>query len=435
MNTQTQLSGPVKIIAQITWLALTGFILVSFAIGIPVRYHSLLTSVGEINITSIFGVPPFMEAATTARLDLEEMQALQSLGLSIEFYAGYMVVFDIALVLIGSAIGFLIFWRRNQDWVALWFSFIIVLLGTNGTSMVVPSLAFKWVGWIPIITWFGVLGMISNVHILFISPDGRFVPGWSKILAAGCTGILIGSGIFGSMFFQLESMVAFAVFFTTTPIWFAVILAGIFSQVYRYVRVSDSAQRQQTKWVTAGLAAVAVGFGFNVIFLGLTNFYPGLPRVVLNLVRAPLVNLWMVFLPICLAIAIFRYRLWDIDVIIRRTLQYSLLTGLLALVYFSGVSLLQALFSAVSGQQSPAAVVLSTLAIAALFNPLRRRVQDFIDRRFYRQKYNAEKALAEFAAAARSETDLEQLSARLITTVQETLQPEKVKLWIRTRKS
>ena len=120
----------------------------------------------------------------------------------------------------------------------------------------------------------------------------------------------------------------------------------------------------------------------------------------------------------------------DIDIIIRRTLQYSVLSGLLALTYFGLIVVLQGIFTAVSGQSSAVALVLSTLAIAGLFLPLRRRVQDFIDRRFFRKKYNAAKVVAEFAATCRDETDLDTLTARLVEVVDETMQPESVTLWL-----
>jgi len=117
--------------------------------------------------------------------------------------------------------------------------------------------------------------------------------------------------------------------------------------------------------------------------------------------------------------------------LIRRTLQDTLVSGRLALVYLGGITLLQAIFTSLSGQQSSLAIALSTLAIAALFNPVRKRVQEFIDRRFYRRKYNAEQALAEFAAAARNETDLVKITERLTGTVQETIRPQRVSLWIK----
>jgi len=142
--------------------------------------------------------------------------------------------------------------------------------------------------------------------------------------------------------------------------------------------------------------------------------------------------LFTISLPLTMAIAIMRYRLWDIDLVVRRTLQYGLLTGLLALTYFTGIVILQNILSPLTGSgNSPIVIVITTLGIAALFNPLRRRVQDFIDRRFYRRKYDAEKALHGFATIARDEVDVDRLSIALLGVIEETTQPEHISLWIK----
>ncbi len=195
----------------------------------------------------------------------------------------------------------------------------------------------------------------------------------------------------------------------------SVVGLGLLSQVIRFRRGSK-VERQQTKWVTfimaVWLAAVIPIFMFPEI------------RTVVVLFLSPI-------LPLGIAVPILRYRVWDIDLIIQRTLVYTLLTLTLGTVYFGSVVLLQQLISGVTGQQPSAAIVISTLVIAALFRPVRRRLQSFIDRRFYRRKYDAAQTLANFAAKVRDEVNVDRLTAELLHVIERTIQPESVSLWLR----
>ncbi len=193
--------------------------------------------------------------------------------------------------------------------------------------------------------------------------------------------------------------------------------AGI--QVYRYLRVYNPVQRQQTKWL---VFAFSVNMVLLVLFLAIGGLVPAVnqPDSPYRLARVTMTFVFFLLMPLSIGIAILRYRLWDIDVIINRTLVYSTLTAMLALVYAGLVIVLQFLLHGLTGQaaENPLAVVASTLVIAALFNPLRRRIQAFIDRRFYRRKYDAARTLEAFSATMRDEVDLNQLSEQLVAVVQ-----------------
>jgi hypothetical protein len=180
-------------------------------------------------------------------------------------------------------------------------------------------------------------------------------------------------------------------------------------------------ERQQIKWLAYFAILMFVGFAFvGAGFFGGWIYWG-------ELLSSAAFNC----LPVGVGIAILKYRLYDIDLLINRTLVYGALTGILALVYLGGVVALQALFRYLTGQGSQLAIVASTLAIAALFGPLRRRIQAFIDRRFYRRKYDVTKTLEAFSAKLRDETDLDALSDDLVTVVRETMQPAHVSLWLR----
>jgi hypothetical protein len=195
------------------------------------------------------------------------------------------------------------------------------------------------------------------------------------------------------------------------------LVLALVSVVVRYLRSGD-VQRQQIKWLMLATALSALMVFFEEITgIELDTEVPFAVSIAL--------------FPSAIAVAIFRYRLYDIDVIINRALVYGVLSASLALVYIGGVVGLQGLLSPLFGEGNQFAVVASTLAIAALFNPLRRRIQSFIDRRFYRHKYDAQKTLESFGVRLRQETDLDTLGGDLVSVVRETMQPEHVALWLR----
>jgi hypothetical protein len=217
--------------------------------------------------------------------------------------------------------------------------------------------------------------------------------------------------------------------------FFVIIMAAAFSQVYRYVKVSTPIERQQTKWVVVGLfGALALMTIWFVLILFYPPDQPSPARIYALMIGVPLIAACGLLLPFSLAFSILRYRLWDIDNLINRGLVYGALTLVLALVYFGSIVILQSLFRSLTGQETPLVIVISTLAIAALFQPLRSRLQDTVDRRFYRSRYDAERTLETFAETVRDEVDLNNLYATLLKVTDEALQPASVSLWLPERR-
>jgi hypothetical protein len=214
-----------------------------------------------------------------------------------------------------------------------------------------------------------------------------------------------------------------------SPVQLSVLLLGGVAAASVVVgrRGARRVERQQIKWLlyVGPIFFVASGLHIGFYYFWLAEGSLGLWASYLLVIVGGL------SVPTAIGVAILRYRLYEIDLIVNRTLVYGSLSAMLVALYFGGIVVLQRVFVALTGQQSTLAVVVSTLAIAALFNPLRRRVQGFVDRRFYRKKYDARKTLEAFSAKLRDKTDLEALNNDLVGVVRETMQPAHVSLWLR----
>jgi hypothetical protein len=280
--------------------------------------------------------------------------------------------------------------------------------------------------------WWTLLVFVPTTFLLLLFPDGRLPsPRWRPV--AWCAGLGIGGFVVGYALnagplgdfpmvanpYGIDSPAVRVVAVAAALVVGGCMVASAISVIVR-ARRAGRVERQQIKWLAYG-GAVVVG----TIFLG------GLISIWSVPVSIAVITVALLGLPVITGIAIVRYRLYDIDVIINRTLVYGSLTVMLGATYYGGVVLLQQLLRVLTGQGSTLAIVASTLTIAALFNPLRHRVQAIVDRRFYRKKYDAAKTLEDFSARLRDETDLNALSKDLVGVVRETMQPAHVSLWLR----
>ncbi len=351
-----------------------------------------------------------------------------------------------AALLAFPTVGALVASRRSGNAIGWLFCVVGVLFG-------VQSAAYGWgvyalltrpgalpgaelAAWLS--TWLFVPALFCiPVYLFLLFPDGRPVSRrWRPVAwlaGAGLLATTLGNALSpgrldGPPFETVENPAGLAGgsealnLTTVLGYWLtlgSILLAGV-SLVLRFRRAGGP-ERQQLKWFASAAALFAAT---TIVY---TFFLAGVAE------QAGQISTLLAFagIPIAVGIAILRHQLYDIDILINRTLVYGSLTVSLALVYFGGIVVLQRAFVTFTGQQSTLAVVVSTLAIAALFSPLRRRVQGFVDRRFYRRKYDAAKTLEAFSAKLRDETDLDALNEDLVSVVRETMQPSHVSLWLR----
>ena len=363
------------------------------------------------------------------QLTMAEVRALRELGISHQLYAGYVTGAE-AFILTWTALGVFIFLRRSDEWIGLLVSMALIAIGIYGFSTNVNLLTNQTPALAPLFNTLSAISGAPMVLLFFVFPDGRFVPRWTRYVAIPLVVLALADPLLAFVVPPMENAPG-------TVAWLAVLLTGIvvgtIAQILRFRSHSNLEQRQQTKWVVLGFLALTLVAVTWSITVELYPPSPGPGRLYFNLLILPILVLLPLALPITMTLSILRYRLFDIDIVIKRTAVYGALTISILIIYFVTVLALQSAFRALTGQGDQLAIVASTLLIAALFNPLRRRIQTGVNRRFFRGDYDASLALNSFAESVQDEVDLERMQAALLSTVEETMQPSSVSLWLKER--
>jgi hypothetical protein len=399
--------------ARTAYVVLTGSAIFLFVISLPAYYSQMQI------------ICPTLPGCTfSGQLSRGTLPWFQSVHISVSAYDASLLALATLHALLSLIIGVLIVWRlwgKSNELLGLLTSFVLILGGTianaNGDftnfSPATPLL-LDIIGGIGFFLYWPALGMV-----LLTFPTGRFAPRWTWIVILLW---IIQIPLYGLLEHEASPLLFAAERLLVWGSSFAVLF-------YRYRHLYNHVQRQQTKWLLYGLVP------FYLVYL-LYEALQSIPALntpdSLYLVVGPILLLLVdIIVPLAVGVALLRYRLWDVDLLIKRTLVYSALSVSMVLIYVGLVAGLQFLLQGVIGKANALVIVASTLAIAALFNPLRSRIQRFIDRRFYRRKYDAAKTVAAFSMTLRSETDLDRLREQLLAVVDETMQPTHVSLWIR----
>jgi hypothetical protein len=344
-------------------------------------------------------------------------------------------LFSIGCTVLCLGLAVLVSVKKPNDRMAVYLSYYLLMFGILLAGPIEALLSF----WFPslrdlAINLQTVIFPVPSLILFLIFPTGHFAPRWTRWLVVVEFLLTLYSLTFFNDLTSPDSANQQAVQLLYFA-WGFFLLVSLAVQINRYRNVSTPAERQQTKWVL-------YGFGLSYLLLAVVS----IPYYIVQNLPGDVPLPWWVALngvgwwlglaiqPIGFTVAILRTRLWDIDVIVRRTVLYTAVTLMLALVYFASVILLHYVFFGLTGvAENQIVTVVSTLAIAALFVPLRNRMQKAIDQQFNRNKYNAQQVLQKFSATVRDETDLNKLTEELVKVVNETMQPKSVSVWLSHR--
>ena len=381
--------------ARTAWVALVVLVLVLFVTGIAARYNQLLS------------LSPATDRALL-QLNPEEGRALRQLGLSQNLYAAYLTLLETIFTTVFAIIGGVIFRRSNDGWV-MFVAFTLVIVGATLTP-IMDTLATARPAWRLPITYLQLLGPGCLLIFLYLFPDGRFVPRWTRWLAIGWAVWLVTVPLLPERPSVTPGVNQQDVM---TLGWIA---TGVLAQIYRYRRVSNSIQRQQSKRTVLGLAIAVMAGLLHLLLLALAP--PGLSNVLLNLIFAPIFVFSLLVVPLSIAFSILRYRLWDIEVVIQRAVIYGALTGAVILVYVIIVGGLSVVFQ-VRGNLFVS--LLATGLIALMFQPLRERLQRAVNRLLYGDRDDPYAVLSRLGRQLEATLAPEAVLPALVETISQTL--------------
>ena len=375
--TPSSLRGRWLFLARVAWVAVALLSLGLFIVSVPGRFEELRSACDGA-------------VCANGSLSLQSARALETLGFSVNSYAAYNVALESAVAVVFLAVALLIFWRKSEDRMALFFSFMLLTFGLYATPAVDTLLAPPYVLWLPSHV-VQVFGFWSFLVAFYVFPDWRLEPPWTRPLLVGWTALMLVCLLFPSVPFNSSIPssvpVGWALMFS---IW---LLTGAVAQVHRYVRSSVPAERQKTKWFVFGAVVCMVGLLIYVILpLVLPALQePGVPSVLYSLIGKPLAVGALSLIPLSIGVAVLRHGLFDIDLIISRTLAYGALTACVVGLYVLVVSGLGALLQA---RDHPLISLLAVGLVAVLFAPLRDRLQRGVNRLMYGERDEPYKALS-----------------------------------------